>query len=203
MVHHPSHATLLACAAGTLPEPHRRVVAAHAAGCSHCATVLREADAMGAALMETLAPATMAEDALQRTLARLEEPARPEPLPAPVTLDAMVAGRRWRPVAPGIAMMVLIRRDQSDSRLDLIRVAPGLALLEHGHDGQEMTCVMQGAFNDGLETYAVGDVAENDGSLEHQPRALPGPDCICLISTTGRLKPRSWLGRLIGPLLGM
>lgn len=165
--------------------------------------MLREAEAVGGALMEALVPATMAKDALDRTLARLDEPARPEPMPAPVTLEAMIAGRRWRPVAPGIAMMALIRRDQSDSRLDLIRVAPGLALLEHGHDGQEMTCVMQGAFHDGLETYREGDVAENDGSLEHQPRALPGPDCICLISTTGRLKPRSWLGRLIGPLLGM
>ncbi|MBE9607207.1 cupin domain-containing protein [Acetobacteraceae bacterium H6797] len=203
MRHHPSEATLLACAAGTLPEPHRRVVAAHVAHCPHCAAILREAEAIGGALLHGLEGSPLEAGALERVMARLDEPARPEPAPAPVTLAALQASGRWRRVAPGIAMMKLIERDETGTRLDLIRVAPGLALLEHGHEGQEMTCVLQGSFDDGHEIYGEGDFAEGGGEVDHQPRTLPGPDCICLISTTGRLKPHSWLGRLMRPLIGM
>lgn len=203
MRHHPSDSTLLAYAAATLPEPHARVVAFHAAHCPECARTLREAEAIGGGLLAQLPPATMAPDALARALARLDNaPAPAEPPPAPTTLAALMTGR-WHWSGPGIAMMPLIRRDASDSRLDLIRVAPGTALLRHGHTGFEMTCVLQGAFDDGTGEYHVGDVAESDTALDHQPMALPGEVCICLIATTGHLRPHGWLGRLVRPLLGM
>ena len=62
--------------------------------------------------------------------------------------------------------------------------------------------VLQGAFDDDIEHYHVGDFAEADGQLNHCPRALPGPDCICLIATSGRLAARGLLGKLVRPLLG-
>jgi putative transcriptional regulator len=100
-------------------------------------------------------------------------------------------------------MMPLMARDETDTRLDLIRVAPGTGLLEHGHRGFESTIVLQGAFDDGIARYEVGDFGEADGEIDHRPAAVPGPDCICLIATTSRLKPHSVIGRLVGPLLGM
>ncbi|MGC8475971.1 MAG: ChrR family anti-sigma-E factor [Acetobacteraceae bacterium] len=199
--HHPADATLLACAAGALPEAHARVIAVHAALCPACAAGLRAAEAAGGALLESLAPAPLAADALARTLARLDT-ARPEPPPPRFDLAALASGR-WRRVAPGIAIMALLPRDATDSRLDLIRVAPGRALLEHGHTGAETTCVLTGAFADGAGTYGPGDCVETDPALAHQPRALPGEDCICLIAVTHHLRPRSWMGRLVRPLLGM
>ncbi len=99
--------------------------------------------------------------------------------------------------------MPLIRRDPTNSRLDLIRVAPGAALLEHSHTAFETTVVLTGAFEDGHETFGVGDYAEADGDTKHRPRALPGEVCICLIATTGHLSTRGLLGRLVRPLLGM
>jgi putative transcriptional regulator len=201
--HHPSDATLVAWAAGTLPDPHARVVAAHTALCSDCARTLGESEALGGALLETLPPEALASDALARTLARLDRPSRRvEPASVPVTLAGLARGR-WRWSGPGIAMMPLIRRDRSDSRLDLIRVAPGTALLEHGHGGFETTCVLQGAFDDGVGQFHTGDFAEVETGFDHCPRALPGDDCICLIATTGHLRAHGWLGRLVGSLLGM
>jgi len=100
-------------------------------------------------------------------------------------------------------MMPLMARDASDTRLDLIRVAPGTGLLEHGHGGFESTIVLQGAFDDGIARYETGDFGEAEGGVDHRPAALPGPDCICLIATTSRLKPHSVIGRLVGPLLSM
>lgn len=199
--HHPAEATLLSCAAGTLPPAHARVVRVHASFCPVCAAGLRAAEAAGGALLEALDPVAVAPDALARTLARLDL-ATPEPAPPGFDLAALTSGR-WRRVGPGIAMIPLLPRDATDSRLDLIRVAPGRSLLAHGHDGAETTCVLRGAFADGAGSYGPGDCVETDAELTHQPRALPGEDCVCLIAVTHHLRPRSWLGRLVRPLLGM
>jgi putative transcriptional regulator len=200
--HHPSEETLLTCAAGTLPEPHARVVTAHVAFCPNCARALRQAEAVGGALLADLPPSRLARDALARTLNRLGAPSATEPSPVPATLTGLATGR-WRWTGPGIAMMPLLRRDASDSRLDLIRVAAGIALLEHGHTGRESTCVLQGAFHDGVGEYHVGDFMEVDGGRAHRPTALAGETCICLIATSGHLRPRGLLGWLARPLLGM
>ncbi len=201
--HHPAEASLIACAAGTMPEAHARVIEVHAARCPACASGLRAAEAAGGALLDALPPAPMAPDALARTLARLDS-AAVEAAPAAPAFDiAALASGRWRRVAPGIAMMNLLPRDATDSRLDLIRVAPGRALLTHGHTGPETTCVLSGAFADGTGTFAAGDCVEADAALDHTPRALAGEDCVCLIATTHHLRPHGWLGRLVRPLLGM
>ncbi len=202
MRYHPSDETLLACAAGTLPDPHARVVAAHLGFCPDCARAVRRAEAVGGALLADLPPSPLAADAFARTVARLDRPASPEPAAAPATLAGLATGR-WRWTGPGIAMMPLVRRDTSDSRLDLIRVAPGTALLEHAHSGRESTCVLQGAFSDGTGEYHVGDFMEADAAVAHRPAALPGEPCICLIATSGHLQPRGLLGWLVRPLLGM
>jgi putative transcriptional regulator len=200
--HHPSDATLLAGAAGNLPDPHARVLSAHLSYCPHCVRALGQAEAVGGDLLAALEPSSLAADALARTLANLDAPLPAEPAAAPATLNALVTGR-WRWTGPGIAMMKLLPRDASHSRLDLIRVAPGVALLEHGHTGRESTCVLQGAFQDITGAYHAGDFIEADGDLAHRPTALAGDVCICLIATTGHLRPRGMLGWLVRPLLGM
>jgi putative transcriptional regulator len=200
--HHPSDTSLLTYAAGTILEPHARVVAAHLSFCPDCAHALRLAEAVGGALLIDLPPSRLAPDALESTLDLLDAPPAEEPRPAPATL-AGLATRRWRWAGPGVAIMPLLRRDACDSRLDLIRVAPGTALLEHGHAGHESTCILQGAFHDGVGEYRAGDFMEADGDFVHRPTALAGDPCICLIATSGRLQPRGLLGRLVRPLLGM
>jgi putative transcriptional regulator len=205
ILHHPSDPTLLLATSGSLPEPHRRVLAVHLANCPICAEHLREMQTLGGALLDALPPATMTTGALTQTLARLGDVAQTphqHDIPAPISLSSLATGR-WRWTGPGIAMMSLIRRDATHSRLDLIRVAPGAALLEHGHTAFETTVVLTGAFEDGHETYSPGDFAEADGEMKHRPRALAGEECVCLIATTGHLSARGLLGRLVRPLLGM
>lgn len=203
--HHPSDTTLLRAAAGFLPEPHRRVLAVHLSVCPTCGTRLHALRTVGGVLLDTLTPATLADNALERTLARLGEAApsaQPAPPPAPVTLEALATGR-WRWSGRGIARMSLISPDETGSRLDLIRVAPGVPLPEHGHTDFETTVVLKGAFEDRDISYVVGDFAEADAGTDHAPRALKDEDCICLIATTGCLHARNWLFRLMQPLIGM
>lgn len=201
---HPSEATLLAYVAGTLPVPHSIVIRTHLALCGECRGTIRLATALGGALLEETPPAAMAADALARTLARLGEPdLTPPPARIPTTVEDFATGRWWW-LGPGIRLMPLMRRDRDDARLDLIRVAPGVALPGHGHTGSEVTCVLQGAFGDETGEYHAGDVAEGDEDLDHQPVALDtGRECICLIATTGRLRGHSWLARLVQPVFGI
>jgi putative transcriptional regulator len=210
MRHHPSETTLLTYVAGGLPAPHAQLVMLHASMCSQCADEIRLLEAAGGALVCDLPPASLAPGALGRILSRLDdepvasaEPAKSRrPMTAASIISALATGR-WHWSGPGIRMMSLLKRDSSDTRLDLIRVAPDTGLLQHGHTGFETTIVLQGAFHDGVDRYDTGDFAEADGGLNHRPMALPGPDCICLIAMSGHLSARGLLGRLVRPLLGM
>ena len=206
--HHPGESTLMGYVSGSLPAAHRQVVAIHIACCSLCAADVRLLEEAAGALLDSLAPAPLAADALTRVLARLDEPA-PSPRPAfsppasPAEALSSLATGRWRWTGPGIAMMPLMPRDHTGTRLDLIRVKPGIGLLQHGHNGFESTIVLQGAFDDGIARYEAGDFGEADGGVDHRPAAQPGPVCICLIATTAHLKPHGLLGRLVRPLIGM
>jgi putative transcriptional regulator len=201
MLHHPSDATLLSYAAGHLPVLHTRVLAVHLSACPHCRDEVRLLEEIGGALLETIPPVALQPDALARTLARLDEaPWAPGPVAVPVTLQALAVGRWWW-LGPGIRLMPLRRRDAYDTRLDLVRVAPGVALPAHGHTGLETACILQGAYSDETGEYTAYDLAESDGDLDHAPVASPGQDCICLIATTGRLRGHTWLSRLVQPLV--
>jgi putative transcriptional regulator len=201
--HHPSDATLIAQAAGHLPTLHATVLAVHLSACAHCRAELRRLEEVGGALLAALPATPLRDDALACTLARLDEAVVPAP-PAvvPVTLEALAVGRWWW-IGPGIRLMPLRRRDASGTRLDLLRVAPGVAMPGHGHTGAEMACIMQGAYADETGEYSAYDIAEGDAALEHTPIASPGADCICLVATTGRLRGHTWLARLVQPLMGI
>jgi putative transcriptional regulator len=193
----------MAYGAGHLPVLHARVLAVHLSACRHCHDELRRLEEIGGALLESLPPVALQADALTRTLVRLGEvPLAPGRVAVPVTLQGLTVGKWWW-LGPGIRLMPLQRRDASDTRLDLIRVAPGVALPAHGHTGLETACILQGAYSDETGEYAAYDLAERDGELDHAPVASPGRDCICLIATTGRLRGRTWLSRLVQPLIGV
>jgi putative transcriptional regulator len=199
MEHHPHSETLMDYAAGNLPWPHATVLAAHLRLCPACRAASGQLMAVGGALMQELTPAPLGARALQDTLARLDQPLPPQPLLVPTL--AGLATKRWRWLGPGMALMPLAPRDDTGTRLDLIRVAPGMAMPEHGHSGNEMTCVLQGAFSDAAGTYRVGDLVQADSAIEHQPTAMAGADCICLSATTGRLHAHNRFVRIIQSLL--
>jgi putative transcriptional regulator len=200
--HHPSEETLLARAAGTLPFLHVRVLAVHLSACRQCRNTLREIQEIGGALIMDLSPAPLADDLLVQTLARLAEPPPPDPAPMPVTLDALATGRWWW-LGPGIHAMPLVPRDHTGTRLDLVRAMPGTAFPDHGHTGAETTCILQGRYIDQSGEYGPHDIAESDPDMLHRPYAGEGDECICLLATTGRLRARNWLVRMLQPLVGV
>jgi putative transcriptional regulator len=71
---------------------------------------------------------------------------------------------------------------------------------DHGHNGIEMTLVLQGSFADETGTFGVGDLEVADEELEHTPVAGEGLPCICLAATDAPLRFRTLMPRLLQPL---
>lgn len=197
--HHPTGETLLLHASGGLDAAFRAVVAMHLPHCPSCRAAVRAAEQVGGRLLDALPAAGMAGDARDRALARLDA-APPVETPAPPGGVAGYPVGPWRRLGPGIAMATLLPSAPDRAGLHLLRVRPGARLAGHGHEGLELTCVLEGAFRDESGEYGPGDLAENDDGHDHAPVAVGGVPCLCLIAVRGQLRFHHWLLRLLRPL---
>lgn len=208
--HHLSDQLLTGYAAGQLPEAFNLVVATHLSLCDECRARAGSFDAVGGALLEEAEEIALGEDALARTLDRIDalpQATRAEPLRAkgvfPAPLAEYVGGDlssvRWRRVGGGVKQAILPTGKDATARL--LFIPAGTAVPDHGHRGMELTLVLQGAFADENDKFGRGDVEIADEDMEHTPVALAGQDCICLAATDAPLRFRGWIPRLAQPLL--
>jgi len=216
--HHPDDELLVSYASGELAEAWSILIATHSALCPSCRDKVRAAEAVGGALVADSEPADMSVDALEATLARATAPVtvqsaarpvvssqNPSPvLPQPLRdyaggdLDSL----RWKRLGRGAYHIPLVSgRGAPTARL--IRIPAGNHVPEHGHNGLELTMVLQGSFMDGDTQFSAGDVETADSDLEHQPVAAPGQDCICLAVTDAPLRFRGPVARLVQPFIGI
>ena len=244
--HHLDDATLLSYSAGALPLPLSVVASAHLAVCARCRIRLRQADALGGALIEAdIAPrgekrprdaepisaaAAAARTAMLRRLdqsdstdeagmnaARATGRARhggagldvsptasgmeqDDALPVAVQpyFGATLSGVRWRFLAPGVQH---VRARVPEGRLFLLKLAPGIRLLEHGHGRNELSLILRGAYTDHLGVFRAGDVADLDSDVEHQPVITSAEPCITLGATDAPMRIKSRGLRLLQPWL--
>ena len=211
---HPHETTLLALASGALSPGARLVVTAHLEGCPACRADVEALEAAGGALVSALEPAAMDVHALDLALARIERPeppprSPPAPLTSPllegVSIPAALRRSQIGPVrqmVPGIRVAKLAGHAPGE-RLYLLRVAPGMRMPHHGHQGAELTLVLHGSFSDGSGRYRVGDLAELGEDDIHTPTVGADGDCVCLIAADGVMRMREWLPRLLQPLFGV
>jgi putative transcriptional regulator len=194
--HHLSRATLAAYATGALPEALSLVAATHIHHCEACCQQVRTAEGSGGALIEAQVPATLSEDALERMLARLDEPVAPPPpvlnpdLPPPLN---RVRFGRSRPIGFGFRWRPLYTTGSAWGGLLLVQ--PGRTLPRHGHVGLELTYVLRGTFSDSARIFEAGDIAEQLGEHPAPLRVVSPQACLCLLATRG-LRLRGWLGRV-------
>ena len=215
--HHLHESTLMSYAAGALPEPLSIVAGTHLEQCPHCRQRLRDAEAIGAALLEKTQPtiadvrretlraamwAQLAADEPNTTLPQttsepLRERPEADPDHLPVSLHPYFGSSlerlRWRWMAPGVHC---IRAAQMPS-LIMLKIAPGKCLPMHSHGCNELTQILRGAYNDALGLFAPGDVADLDEDVEHQPVTAAGLPCICVSALDAPLVFSGWLARKI------
>ena len=83
----------------------------------------------------------------------------------------------------------------------LLYIPAGTAVPDHGHNGIEVTMVLQGAFEDADGRFARGDVEVATQDLSHTPVADISEDCICLAVTDAPLRFKGLIPRLAQPFL--
>ncbi|MGB0626209.1 MAG: ChrR family anti-sigma-E factor [Alphaproteobacteria bacterium] len=220
--HHPDDELLVSYAAGELNEAWALLIATHTAVCPVCRDRVGTAEALGAALLEDVSAgelAVMADDALERTLARASEQSEQHDeiprTPSILTESAPVLPRPLRDYAGGDVDSLKWRRLGSSAyhvplvakrgapTARLLRIPGGTAVPEHGHNGLELTMVLAGSFTDDGARFARGDVETADVDVEHQPVAEAGDDCICLAVTDAPLRFRGPVARLLQPFIGI
>lgn len=219
--HHPGEATLLAYAAGTLPEALALVVATHLVQCPHCGDSLAALESAAGILLADLPPAPMAAGvpaqlALDRALPCQDDPTSTVPstdilsgdvafpMPPPILHPDLppplnrVAMGRWWPIGIGIRWRML--RVRGSAWGGLLLAQPGRSLPRHGHTGLELTCVLSGSFADAEHEYHAGDLAEPTLDHDQPPVATGSTPCFCVLSTDGmRLRGVAGLAqRIIG-----
>ena len=226
--HHLSDATLGAFTAGALIESISLVVASHISNCPDCRKRQDQLEDIGGIQLQHTEPEDMSPDALQKVMIKLGKqklplasdppndsissfsnesaPRRGNPeIPKP--LRAYVPDRLedvdWKSMAPGIKYFAIAGLNTADGTLSLLKISPGVNIPEHRHQGIELTQVLKGSFSDEIGRFDVGDIADLDDDIEHQPIADTNEACICLIATEAPLKFTGLMPRLVQYFSGM
>lgn len=206
--HHIPEALLMAYAAGSLSQNFALVIAAHVSLCDECRAGLGAHDAVGGALLDEQPLRTVSSSLKEALFSQLDESIKPEidlvydrsgVFPGPVMQALKGKPPRWKSVGGGVRQTLLHADKEGSARL--LFIPPGKAVPDHGHNGIELTLVLQGAFSDETGRFGVGDLEVADHTVEHTPVADPGAPCICLAATDAPLRFNSFIPRLLQPLL--
>jgi putative transcriptional regulator len=203
--HHLTPELMMGYSAGTLREAFNLDVATHISMCDTCRAEIESYDALGGCLVEDVTSADLSADSLGATM-RLIEQHGIEPtasprlssgtLPTPLQdyVGGDLAAIKWRSIGMGAKQAILSTSTNATARL--LYIPAGCAVPDHGHNGTELTLVLQGAFSDDVDRFARGDIEVANEDLDHTPVADIGEDCICLAVTDAPLKFNAFLPRL-------
>lgn len=108
----------------------------------------------------------------------------------------------WKSIVPGICYFDLPCKAERGGVSRLMRIAPGKSMLLHTHDGNELTLILRGSIADEVGRFRVGDIADLDSDIEHQPLVDSDEECICLVATDAPLKFKTLLGKIVQPITG-
>ena len=165
---------------------------------------------MGGALLDVSDPEEMGDDSFESVMALIEsQPTQTTqiservPSDVPSALSDYIGGSlndiKWRPIGLGVKQSLLKTSGNSTARL--LYIPAGTAVPHHSHNGNELTLVLKGAFEDEVARFGPGDVEMADEDLDHQPIAVEGEDCICLAVTDAPLKFQTFVHKLVQPFL--
>ncbi|MDJ0894911.1 MAG: ChrR family anti-sigma-E factor [Alphaproteobacteria bacterium] len=220
--HHPNEEILLDYATGGLSEPGAVLVASHIALAPESRERVREMEAIGGALLESVDLEAPAENArwtasLSDLMAKLDEPEIDEEQPeAPIEEMAVAkdmanfpqplldrvrrAGGSWHYFMPGAEYLDL-GADETGAHAYLLKVKAGKTMPQHTHEAEEWVMILSGQMLDGDQVYERGDVQVNDSHVDHSPMAGQDEPCICMVVTHGAMKLTGKFGRWLNPLM--
>jgi putative transcriptional regulator len=210
--HHPGTPLLLSYASGSLTEGLALVVASHLNFCSQCRNDVRDAEMLGASLLENLEPYSMNSNSLNLILDKIDDTIQEKivynykshdsEIPEPLWnyLNSPLDNLSWKFLAPGIRQVTIPADTGINGTARLFKITPGTTLPIHTHSGMELSLVLRGSYSDELGRFQPGDVADVDQDDKHQPIADTDQDCICLIATEGPTVYEGILNKMLQPI---
>jgi putative transcriptional regulator len=226
--HHLSDTTLGAFTAGSLSESISLVAASHISLCTECLERLKKLEELGGAQLQSSEPDIMSQNSLQKVMTKLgkqelKQERDPNNIPTHLSSDSPSSQRgsckipqplqayvpdklediEWKSLAPGIKYSAISALQTAGGTLSMLSIAPGVNIPEHGHQGIELTQVLKGSFSDNVGYFSVGDIADLDDDIEHQPIVGSNETCICLIASEAPLKFTGLVPRLVHYFSGM
>ena len=207
-------ATLAGLVAGRADDPGLRLLAETTAALrADAAFVAREDDAAAATFLGAETPAGLTPAAFQAVLARIgeaegrdsaamagagDDPRRAEiaALPSPIRETALAALERGSWSFGGFGIRRLPLPVGGAGHVELMRIEPGCGAAEHDHAAEELTLILTGAYHDGFNHYAAGDLSVARPGFSHMPVADPGEICYVLAVSYGPPKFHGLFGLL-------
>jgi putative transcriptional regulator len=203
---HPAEEFLLDYAAGTTSQGETLLLATHLAYCNVCRRAVQAARMVGGTLLDTLEPARLPPNMLNRTLAAIDadKPVVTRPPSLSAFLGAQMAHGSWRHL-PGGFRMRRIPGESSEregaGRVWLFDAPPGMKVPPHRHVGDEWTVILSGLSLDGGDAYRAGDFARRDDGETHQPTIGPEGRCVSLIMVRNAPHYTTLIGKLVAPFI--
>jgi putative transcriptional regulator len=219
--HHPDDASLVSFVAGALEASFEIVVACHLSQCSHCRDKILQMENVGHSMFQAVAPVMpKGRDDFLASLGVMESSEtiasnqridsmpcddgliRDVTIPSEITrvLNGEAKSLQWKSVAPGIQQ---IKLECQDNNLSLLKIAPGTSVPLHGHQGSEMSMVIQGSFSDEIGRFRPGDVEDICTGMDHQPITDRSEDCICIVALDGPVQFHGIMPKLFQSLTGL
>ena len=220
--HHLSDTTLGAFIAGSLNESISLVAASHISLCPDCLERVKKLEELGGAHLQSSEPEIMSQGSLQKVMTKLgkqelKQERDPNNIPTHHSSDSLLSQRvsckipqplrayvpdrledtEWKSLAPGIKYFAIPDLQTGGGTLCMLSIAPGVNIPGHGHQGIELTQVLKGSFSDNVGYFSVGDIADLDGDIEHQPTIGSNETCICLIASEAPMKFTGLVPRLV------
>lgn len=213
--------TLLAgYASGSLSEAEAMIVASHLTLKPSARQIVNRMEAIGGSLLcYDLEPETVSGGCFDAVMSLLDEEVpqantEPEniamqndlnefdfPVPEPVLayIRAQEQALKWKRVLKGLEVCEIpLTKSQ---KTEFLRIAPGKGVPAHTHQGEEITLLLDGAFEDETGRYEQGDLIIVDERISHHPVSDAQTGCVCMSVTSAPIKMTGPLMRLLNPFL--
>lgn len=205
---------IVSYAAGSLSEAHALVVASHIDYHPELRRKLKDAEAIGGALLNDNEPVPVSDGMWDDVVKMLNSKPTDDNklaahndnnLPGPLAdyVDGSLTDLKWRKMGPGLSQ-VRLWTGPNDERLWLLKAKGGAKVPAHDHRSLEMTLVLQGSYRIGDQRFTPGliEIAD-ENTRNHQPIIDEGEECICLVVTEAPIIIHSFIGRLFQPFIGL
>jgi len=211
---HPDNEMLVDYAAGALGPAICVSISSHLNFCYECRGKNSELSNLGGSFLETTTPAELSGGALNNVLAHLDQvepsvaPRQPVLQEDEARLPELVKnllpehGVKWRFLTPALRISRLVVGEDR-YELALHKIKAGGKAPDHGHNGMEITVVLQGSFSDGDGVYHEGDFLVRHPGDVHRPTASANGSCICLSASEAPIKLIGPIKRLLNPLFSI